>query len=145
VPHLSLFSSTYFSAYGVLQPFTGILVDVVKPAFPIAALSPFICGSSRTFAIGCIGRLFVGIGCGPVFVPCCRFVANWFPLQYFPRLSGIASAERLFGLTSVLAEAIGWHFRTVGLIGCAFGILVILFTWGHPNSYEYATVNVNSG
>jgi sugar phosphate permease len=33
----------------------------------------------------------------------------------------------------------------VGIIGSVFGILIILFTRGHPNSYGYATVNVNSG
>jgi hypothetical protein len=34
-----------------------------------------------------------------------------------------------------------WLCHIVGLIDCAFGIVIILFTRGHPKAYEYAIVN----
>jgi MFS family permease len=122
VSHLSLFSSMYFYAYGILQPFTGLIADVFEPAYLIggstffSSVGAMVCGLSRTFPVGCAGRLLVGIATAPIFVPGCRFAANWFPLRLFPRftggLIGIGGVGGILGQapTVQLARALGWRW-----------------------------------
>jgi sugar phosphate permease len=157
--HLSIFSSMYFYSYGVLQPFTGLVADVVEPAFLngastfVSSIGAVLCGLAGNFTVGCIGRLLVGLGCAPIFPPVVRFVANWFALRWFPVLTGVLTALGSVGAilgqepTAHLAEAIGWRwcFHIVGIIGVVFGIVIILFTRGHPSGYGYEAVNKNAG
>jgi sugar phosphate permease len=159
VSRLGVFSSMFFYPYGVLQPFTGLIADVFDPARLIgvstilAAIGAMICGLSPGFAGGCVGRVLNGIFCAPIYVPGCRFCANWFPLAWFARLAGglaaVGSVGQLLGQgpTAVLARAVGWRwcFGIVGIIGIFFGVIILLFTRGHPTAYGYDTVNADAG
>jgi hypothetical protein len=83
VPPESLLVDMFLRVLHPAAVYVVLRADVIEPPFLIGGstlivvVGAFICGFSRMFAAGCIGRLFVGIGCGPVFVPCCLFVAKY--------------------------------------------------------------------
>ena len=122
VSDLSVFSSMFFYPYAIIQPFAGLLADVMDPRFLIgtcsliASFGAFICGISSNLFLGCVGRLLVGIGSAPIYVPACRTIANWFPLSQYSRMVGLfcafAGCGGLIaqGPFSLLASAIGWRW-----------------------------------
>jgi sugar phosphate permease len=77
---LSIFSSSFFSSYGLIQRFTGMLCDIIELAFLIGgsqlltALDAAMHGFSQSLAVGCVGWFLVGLGCRPSFVPLSRSI-----------------------------------------------------------------------
>jgi sugar phosphate permease len=152
---LGIFSSLFFYSYGLVQPFTGLLSDVIEPAYLIgisqlvAAIGAIICGSSTSLSVGCFGRFLVGLGCGPTYVPVCRCLVNWFPLEYYPHMTGVLMA--VGGIGSIIAQGplaslagtIGWtwSFYGIGAIGGLFSLLCLLFVRGNPVTLGFPPVN----
>jgi sugar phosphate permease len=152
---LGIFSSIFFWSYGLIQPFTGMLCDIVEPAFLIggsqllAAFGAVICGFSQSLAVGCVGRFFVGLGCGPTFVPLSRSLVGWFPLSMYATMNGLTMA--IGGVGGVIAQgplatltgSIGWRwsFYVVGIFGAFFAILCLIFVRGSPELLGFPPVN----
>lgn len=156
---LTFFSSIYFYPYAIMQPFAGLLSDVMEPAYLItfsqitASVGAVICGLSKTITVGTIGRLLVGLGCGPTYVPVNRVIANWFKQDQFPVMSGILlAAGSVGGMISqgplaALCHLIGWRntFYLVGGTTFLLSILCLFIVRGSPEAAGYESVNPDSG
>lgn len=157
IKDLGVFSSIYFYPYAFVQPFAGLLADVIDPAYVIgvcqliAGTGAIICGFSKSLSVGCVGRFFVGLGCGPTYVPLIRIIANWFPLRLYAQMCGIALAIGgaggiiAQGPLSTLSVKIGWRwcFYGIGIIGIVLSVLLLIFVRGDPTSFGYEPVNVD--
>ena len=152
---LSIFSSVFFYSYGAMQPFAGLLADIMEPSLLIgisqltAGLGAIICGFSDDVLVGCIGRLLVGLGCGPVYVPECRCVANWFNLKLYPLMTGVlvgvggVGGIIAQGPLAALNQAVGWRnsFYIIGGATFFFAIICLIFIKGNPVKLGYAPIN----
>lgn len=155
IKDLGVFSSIYFYPYAIVQPFAGLLADVVDPALVIgicqlvAGLGAIICGFSKSLSVGCVGRFLVGLGCGPTYVPLIRTIANWFPLRLYAQMCGLALAIGgvggiiAQGPLSSFAQAVGWRwsFYGIGALGIFFSLLQLIFVRGDPTTHGYEPVN----
>ncbi|KAK8886049.1 hypothetical protein M9Y10_041509 [Tritrichomonas musculus] len=123
VSQLGIFSSMFYYPYSLFQPFSGLLSDIIEPAYLItistiiSSIGAVICGLSQSLLIGCIGRFIVGAGCSLMFCPCNTILINWFPLQHYSKILGlfifIAGCGNLLAQTplTLLAKLIGWRWR----------------------------------
>ncbi len=118
---LGLFAASFHFAFGALQLFMGIGMDLhglrrtVLTAFPLAvagaALSAVATGQGMLIA----GQVLIGVGCAPAFLACTLFIAQNFPAQRFAMLSGLiimlGGVGMLFTGTPLawLIEASGWR------------------------------------
>lgn len=155
IKDMSIFSSLYFYPYAILQPFAGLLADIVDPAIVIgvcqfvASLGGIICGFSPNITVGYIGRFLVGLGCGPTYVPITRTIANWFPLKLYAQMCGLALAIASVGgiiaqgPLSSFSEKVGWRwaFYGIGGLGLIFSITQLIFVRGDPTTHGYKAVN----
>ncbi|KAH0794679.1 major facilitator superfamily transporter [Histomonas meleagridis] len=160
---LSIFSSIFFYPYGIVQPFAGLLADIIEPSYVIgimqiiASIGTIVCGASGNIGVGCAARFFCGLGCGPTYVPVCRIILAWFPQKNYAIMVGILLA--FGGVGSIIAQAplaqlatsIGWRgsFYLIGGINLFFSILCLIFVRGNPTKLNYLPVNTeltaNSG
>jgi sugar phosphate permease len=152
---LAVWASLFFFPYAAIQPFAGLLSDLIEPAFLVGGATLFasfgaaMCGFSKTFGVGCAGRFIVGLGSGPVYCACIRIIANWFPLKWYVVATGLFQTIAVIGAllgqgpVAALSKAIGWRwcFYMVAIIGAVSGVFSILFTRGHPVEYGYAPVD----
>lgn len=153
---LGIFSSIFFYPYAVMQIFAGLLADILDPAVLISisqivsSIGGVICGVSGNIPVGSVGRFFVGLGCGPTYVPICRFVANWFDLKYYSNMMGIILVFGAVGgilaqypLAS-FADRYGWRASFYGISGLSFvlSVLLLIFCRGTPESRGYEPVNI---
>lgn len=163
VSQLGIFTSMFYIPYSILQPFAGLLADVMEPSFIIASsilissVGSIICGLSQSLLVGCIGRIIVGTGSGLVYSPCNRILLNWFPLKHYSKILGvflfIAGLGNFLAQTplTLLAGIIGWRncFLSISLFASLLSILMFIFVRGNPVVYGYPPVNeslsMNSG
>ena len=154
---LGIFSSMYFYPYAVTQIFAGLLSDIFDPVLLIgishiiSSIGAFICGASNGITVGCIGRFLVGLGCGPTYVPICRFSTTWFHLKYYSNIMGILLAAG--GIGGIIAQyplaaftdKYGWRpaFYGIGGLGFLLAILLLIFCRGTPEDRGYKPVNPN--
>lgn len=152
---IGIFSSLFYYPYSILQPFSGLLADVIEPSYLIsgstflAAIGAFLCGSSKNLFVGYIGRFIVGIGSALVYCPANRIQMNWFPLKDYAKVSGvflfIAGCGALFAQAplAILADAIGWRwcFYIIAITAVILASLNLIFVRGNPVSYGYRPVN----
>lgn len=103
---IGAFASIYFYVYCALQPFTGVIVDTVKPRWTIFAASlflaagNFIVGFSKDLTVDYVGRAIAGIGGAAVYVPLLKIISLWFPKSKFNLMSNIFIASN--GLISFI-------------------------------------------
>ena len=148
---LGYFSTMFFWPYAVMQPFGGLLADIMDPSILIGAaslvtsLGSMICGFSESPAVAAFGRFVVGIGAAPTYVPICRVLIQWFPAKYYAVLSGIVLG--CGGVGGIVAQVplekfsdeFGWRWAYWGIaiIGAFVSILVFIFIRGRPSQYGY--------
>lgn len=152
---LSLFSSIFFWPYAILQPFGGILADIMEPAIllclssVIASVGSVICGASNSLDLSLFARFLVGIGCAPCFVPVSRIMANWFPPKLYPFANGaILAVGGAGGIVSqeplrLFADKYGyrWSFYGIAILSNVIAGLTIFFVRGDPREFGYQEVN----
>lgn len=152
---IGIFSSLFYYPYSILQPFSGLLADVIEPSYLIsgstflAAIGAFLCGISKNLFVGYVGRFIVGVGSALVYCPANRIQMNWFPLKDYAKVSGVflfvAGCGALFAQAplAILADAIGWRwcFYIIAITAIVLAILTLLFVRGNPVSYGYSPVN----
>lgn len=155
VSQLGIFTSMFYIPYSLLQPFAGLLADVMEPSFIIsistivASMGAIICGLSKSLFVGCIGRIIVGGGCGLVYSPCNRIILNWFPLQHYSKMLGvflfIAGLGNFLAQTplTLLAGIIGWRwcFFSIAFVAIFLALMMLCFVRGNPVVYGYPPVN----
>jgi sugar phosphate permease len=152
---LSIFSSIYFYPYGVLQFFAGLLADILEPAYLVggsqllASIGAIICGVSGNLGVGCFGRVLVGLGCGPTYVPCTRMLLNWYPARHYATLigvlAGLACCGGIIAARPLVSFAAAYNWRAglygMGAISGIISILTMVFIRGHPNSKGFKGPN----
>ncbi len=92
---LGLFAGAFHFAFGALQLFMGIGIDLqgvrrtVLFAWPLAIVGAVVSGMSHDFGWLLFGQVLVGIGCAPAFLVCTVFIARQFPPERFAQVSGL--------------------------------------------------------
>lgn len=158
---LGILSSLFFYPYAILQIFAGMISDVMDPAILvgvshiISSIGGFLCGISGNlgenggFELAIVGRLLVGLGCGPTYVPICKIASTWFPSKKYGTMIGLLMAFgggggiiAQFPLEK-FAENLGWQTAFFGIsgLGLILSILMIIFCRGTPESRGYEKVN----
>jgi MFS family permease len=101
---LGLFAGAFHFAFGAMQLFMGIGIDLhgvrrtVLTAFPLALLGAVLSALAPNFALLVLGQVLVGIGCAPAFLVCTVFIARRFPSHRFAAVSGLAMGIGGLGL-----------------------------------------------
>lgn len=158
VQKLSIFSSMFYYAFAFMQPFTGVIADIIEPGFIVgtgsllSAIGAFLSGVSNNLAVGSVGRIITGIGCSQIYISSMKCFSNWFELKYFGICGGfynviasLGSIASQFPLAAY-AELVGWRwsFHTIGFVGVFFSILSYIFVRGNPEKFGYDKVNPDS-
>ena len=93
---LGLFAGAFHFAFGAMQLFMGIGIDLhgvrrtVLSAFPIAIAGSIISALAPGYPLLVLGQVLVGVGCAPAFLVCTVFIARRFPPNRFAAVSGLA-------------------------------------------------------
>ncbi|MBP7566136.1 MAG: MFS transporter [Burkholderiaceae bacterium] len=91
---LGLFAATFHFAFGAMQVFMGVGIDLhgvrrtVLAAFPLTVAGALLSAAAPGFAGLIAGQALIGIGCAPAFLVCTVFIARSFPAQRFAAVSG---------------------------------------------------------
>ncbi|RZL08041.1 MAG: MFS transporter [Rubrivivax sp.] len=91
---LGVFAATFHFAFGAMQVFMGIGMDLlgvrrtVLLAFPLAVMGSVLCAMAPSFAWLVAGQALIGVGCAPAFLACTVFIARAFPSARFAAVSG---------------------------------------------------------
>lgn len=92
---LGVFSAAFHFAFGAMQLFMGIGIDLhgvrrtVLTAFPLAIVGALLSAVSTDYAVLVAGQVLIGIGCAPAFLVCTVFIARHFPAARFASVSGL--------------------------------------------------------
>jgi len=101
---LGLFAGAFHFAFGALQLFMGIGIDLhgvrrtVLFAFPLAIAGAIVSAMAQNFAVLVFGQMLIGIGCAPAFLVCTVFIARHFPPERFAAISGLVLGVGSIGL-----------------------------------------------
>lgn len=101
---LGLFAGAFHFAFGALQLFMGIGIDLhsvrrtVLFAFPLAIGGAIVSAMAQHFAVLVFGQMLIGIGCAPAFLVCTVFIARNFPPERFAAISGLVLGGGSIGL-----------------------------------------------
>jgi predicted MFS family arabinose efflux permease len=91
---LGVFAGAFHFAFGGLQLFMGIGIDVWGPrrtvlsVFPLTVVGALVAATAHDFGQLLLGQVIVGIGCAPAFLVCTVFIARRFPAERFASVSG---------------------------------------------------------
>ena len=91
---LGVFAGAFHFAFGALQLFMGIGIDLqglrrtVLVAFPLAILGAALSALAPSFQWLLLGQVLIGIGCAPAFLVCTVFIARQFAPERFAAVSG---------------------------------------------------------
>ena len=92
---LGVFSGAFHFAFGAMQLFMGIGIDLhgvrrtVLTAFPLAIVGAVISAVSTNYLVLVGGQVLIGVGCAPAFLVCTVFIARHFPAARFASVSGL--------------------------------------------------------
>ncbi len=81
---LGLMSSSYFYVYAAVQPPVGVLSDTLGPRRVITIFTLIACAGTLIFAgafnmaMATVGRAFIGMGVGGIFVPGVKILSRWY-------------------------------------------------------------------
>ncbi|MDA7418512.1 MFS transporter [Xenophilus arseniciresistens] len=91
---LGVFAGAFHFAFGALQLFMGIGIDLqgvrrtVLAAFPLAIVGAAMSALAPSFHWLLLGQVLIGIGCAPAFLVCTVFIARHFAPERFAAVSG---------------------------------------------------------
>lgn len=136
---LGLFAATFHFAFGALQLFMGIGIDMhgvrrtVLAAFPLTIAGSAISWFASGFGMLIVGQVLIGIGCAPAFLVCTVFIARQFPAARFAAVSGAVLGLGGFGLLFTgtplawLIEASSWRagFAVLGALSALAWLLIL--------------------
>jgi len=103
---LGLFAATFHFAFGALQLFMGIGIDMhgvrrtVLAAFPLTIAGSAISWFASGFGMLIVGQVLIGIGCAPAFLVCTVFIARQFPAARFAATHSPRPTQRRISASS---------------------------------------------
>lgn len=92
---LGIFSGAFHFAFGAMQLFMGIGIDLhgvrrtVLTAFPLAIAGAILSALAPSYGVLVVGQVLIGVGCAPAFLVCTVFIARHFPVARFASISGL--------------------------------------------------------
>lgn len=128
---LGLFAGAFHFAFGALQLFMGMGIDMYGPrrtvlaVFPLTVIGALLTATADSFAGLVVGQALTGIGCAPAFLACTVFISRRFPSGQYATVNGAALGIGSVGLLLTgtplawVIEAWGWRAGFVALAGCA--------------------------
>lgn len=128
---LGLFAGAFHFAFGALQLFMGMGIDVygvrrtVLAVFPLAIVGALVTACSDSYAGLLVGQALTGIGCAPAFLVCTVFIARRFPAERYASVNGAALGIGSVGLLLTgtplawVIEAWSWRAGYFALAACA--------------------------
>lgn len=128
---LGLFAGAFHFAFGALQLFMGMGIDVWGPrrtvlaVFPLTVVGGLVTASADSYAGLITGQVLTGIGCAPAFLACTVFIARRFPSGQYASVNGAALGIGSVGLLLTgtplawVITAWGWRAGFVALAVCA--------------------------
>jgi len=128
---LGLFAGAFHFAFGALQFFMGMGIDVygvrrtVLFAFPLVVAGAIISALSTHFPVLVFGQVLIGIGCAPAFLVCTVFIARHFPPERFASISGMTMGLASVGLLATgtplawLVHETSWRAGFIALAVCS--------------------------
>jgi sugar phosphate permease len=137
---LGLMSSSYFYLYAAVQPPVGVLSDtlgsrrVISIFTLIACVGAVIFGTASNMSMATVGRSFIGIGVGGVFVPALKTFSKWYRQREFAGVTGLFLAIGNAGNLSAslpltyLVLLLGWRMSFLAM-GAA-SVLLAIICWG---------------
>lgn len=127
---LGLFAGAFHLAFGGLQLFMGMGLDVWGPrrtvlaVFPLTVVGALIAATADGFGALLVGQFVIGIGCAPAFLACTVFIARRFPGEQFAAVSGAALGIGSVGLL-VTGTPLAWVVEQASW-RAAFLVLAVL-------------------
>jgi predicted MFS family arabinose efflux permease len=128
---LGVFAGTYHFAFGALQLFMGIGIDLrgvrrtVLWVFPLAIAGALLSALSHGYALLVLGQVLIGIGCAPAFLVCTVFIARHFAPERFAAVSGLTLGIGSIGMLLTgtplawLTDHYGWRSGFLALAACS--------------------------
>ena len=136
---LGLFAGSFHFAFGAMQLFMGIGIDLhgvrrtVLTAFPVAIAGSILSALAGSYGVLVFGQVLIGVGCAPAFLVCTVFIARHFPPQRFAAIAGITLGLSGTGMLltgtplALLIQATSWRMGFTALAG--LGALAWLLIW----------------
>lgn len=93
---LGVFAGTFHFAFGAMQLFMGIGIDLygvrrtILAAFPLCIAGALLSALAPGYGTVLLGQMLIGVGCAPAFLVCTVFIARYFPPHAFAAVSGAA-------------------------------------------------------
>ena len=128
---LGLFAGAFHFAFGAMQLFMGIGIDLhgvrrtVLTAFPIAIAGSLLSAMASSYAVLVLGQVLIGVGCAPAFLACTVFISRHFPPGRFAAISGMTLGLGGIGMLLTgtplawLIQATSWRMGFAVLAGLA--------------------------
>jgi len=140
---LGVFAGAFHFAFGALQLFMGIGIDLhglrrtVLFASPLMVLGASVSALATSFPMLVAGQVLVGVGCAPAFLVCTVYIARHFAPDRFAAVSGTIMAVGSVGMLVTgtplawLIEASSWRmgFWVLGLTAALSWAAIAL--WVH--------------
>jgi len=101
---LGLFAGAFHFAFGAMQLFMGIGIDLygvrrtILVAFPLGVAGSLLSAMAPGFGVLVLGQVLIGVGCAPAFLVCTVFIARHCPPQRFAAMSGAAMGLGTLGM-----------------------------------------------
>jgi predicted MFS family arabinose efflux permease len=136
---LGLFSAAFHFAFGAMQLFMGIGIDLhgvrrtVLTAFPLAIAGALLSAQAGDYRVLVAGQVLIGIGCAPAFLVCTVFIARHFPAARFASVSGLVLGIGGVGML-LTGTPLAWlvqerSWRTGFVVLAAASVLAWLAIW----------------
>jgi predicted MFS family arabinose efflux permease len=128
---LGTFAGTFHFAFGAMQLFVGVGIDLygvrrtVLTAFPLAVAGAALSAAAPSYAMLLLGQVLIGVGCAPAFLACTVFIARHYAAGRFAAISGAVLSIGGIGLLATgtplawLVEAASWRMGFWVLAGCS--------------------------
>jgi MFS family permease len=150
---LGLFAGAYHFAFGGMQLFMGIGIDLhgvrrtVLTAFPLAMAGAALSALAPNFGVLVVGQVLIGVGCAPAFLVCTVFIARHFPPGRFAAVSGITLGFGGIGMLITgtplawLIEATSWRMGFAVLGGLSALAWWVIWRWVHEPALPVAHIS----
>lgn len=138
---LGLFAGAFHFAFGALQLFMGMGIDVygvrrtVVTVFPLTIVGALVTASAHGYGGLLLGQALTGVGCAPAFLVCTVFIARRFASERYASVNGAALGIGSVGLLLTgtplawVIQAWGWRAGYAALAACAALAWLAIVVW----------------
>ena len=136
---LGVFAASFHFAFGAMQIFMGIGIDLygvrrtILTAFPLCIAGAVLSALAPGYWPLVLGQVLIGVGCAPAFLVCTVFIARHFAPQRFAAVSGMAMALGTLGMlftgTPLAWLVQQWSWRAGFWVLALLALLAWLWMW----------------